>query len=366
MSSAWSKVFRGIAKAAEGLADLSDGAQARAGLAAPADFGGPEALTERDRLKELLSALAQRMASCEGDTEPPEGQADAEQEHRPQSVLEGITDLLADPGSSSYASAEQGREVDAEPITLEGLAGAGGPSSGLHTGAEPTEGVRPGDPPGAPPDDRVISGAEFDLPLQECPELDRQRKERRRRAKFRQDPVQALSAASYWLAHLVEQPLRAEELTRCVECLPGSASERFNRALQLGMSELQLYATYYDECLTALQRGKDKAEQLARYVDDADAGEAINTLDLLDADRIGRVLFWLGDRPDVDALTDAPPATADVRYFRHMGPDHIEGPRGTVQTSAAAGKELPSLEELEEPEEPEARVPEDPAGVASE
>lgn len=325
MSSAWSKVFRGIAQAAEGLADLSDGSAAAGEGAA-----GVQTSTGPAELKGLLSALAQQLAGGRGQVIPPGESRDGVMNLSDEPVYTGDTVPLDE-------------EVDL------------GLSAGMAAGElppQPWEGEQPDAPlgaPPAPPDDSVVPKAENGIPLLPCPELDRQHKERRRRAKFRQDPVQALSAASYWLAHLSEQPLRAEEWTRCVECLPGTASERFNNALRLGMSELQLYATYYDECMAALQAGKDKAEQMARFASDIgnsvnDPREAIDTTDLLDADRIGRVLFWLGDRPDVEALTDAPPATADVRL---MGPDHIDGPRGTVQTSAQAGEELLTLEELE-------------------
>lgn len=161
-------------------------------------------------------------------------------------------------------------------------------------------------------DDSVIPAVENGVALLPCLEIDYQRREQRRRRVLRADPVQAMTVASYWLAHLAEQPLRAEEWTRCVECVPGTASSRFNAAMNLGLSELRAYATYYDECLRALQGGKDKAAQMAKHAESIGPDEAIDPNDLLDADRIGRILFWLGDRPDVEALTSVPPATADV------------------------------------------------------
>ncbi len=230
---------------------------------------------------------------------------------------------------------------------LADLAGrVGGTDLGARVSDEPVEaapiidGMRvPADPV---VDDSVIPAVENGVPLLECPELHRQRNEARRRKKLRDDPVQALSVVSYWLLHLTEQPLRAEEWTRCVECVPGTASGRFNRALNLGMSELQLYAAYYDECMKALQVGKDKAEQMARHAASIGADEAIDATQLLDADRIGRILFQLGDRPAVEALTEVPPPSGDVRQ---LGPDHIEGPLGTK--AEVEGEELMTIEELE-------------------
>jgi hypothetical protein len=189
----------------------------------------------------------------------------------------------------------------------------------------------------------IIPAAENGVPLQPCPELERQHREVGRREKLRENPVNALSVVSYWLGQLMEQPSRAEDWTRCVECVPGSASARFVAVVEAGTSEMQLYATYFDECVGMLKNAQAKADKMREFIGTIDGDEAIDPGDLLDADRVGRILFWLGDRPDIEALTDAPAPTGEVSG---LGPDHIPGPRGsTLQPSA---DDLVTLEELEQ------------------
>lgn len=180
-------------------------------------------------------------------------------------------------------------------------------------------------------DEDVTVPAPPPVPLQECPELDRQRKEQRRRQAFIDDPVSAMSAAAYWLLHLQEQPSRAEDWARCIEALPGSPQERIAAVINMGISNVQLYATYYDECISALKQGIERAAKMRDFVDrQDDKSEMIDTTQLLDIDQQGRILFWLGDRPDVEAITG------------------VAAPTGDVQTAAPAGEApLLTLEELE-------------------
>lgn len=290
MDSVWSRVFRGLALAFDGLAELSEGRPtAIEGTADPQE--GVQPSTAAAELKGVLAGLAQQLAGGVGRTP----------EAAPPPVVADMPDFS---------------EVPLHSTVVE------------H----------------AEPDDSTVPDAENGIPILPCPEVDRQNKEARRRGKLRSDPVQSLSVASYWLAHLAEQPWRAEEWTRCIEALPGSAGARFNRAMDLGMSELQLYATYFDECIAALQAGKDKAQQMRDNIEKI--GEDARTPDdLLDIDRVGRILFWLGDRPDVEALTSAPEPTGDVR---DLGPDHITGPRGSTLQPSTHTEELLTVEELEE------------------
>ena len=243
---------------------------------------------------------------------------------------EGDTAAKADVQSFLAGMAQRVMDGEWPPITDLEIApevAAEGTQMQADVGQEPAPG----------PDDSVVPAAENGVPLLPCLEIDYQNREKRRRRMLRADPVQAMTVAAYWLLHLDEQPVRAEEWTRCVECVPGSASDRLGRAIQLSLSELQLYAARYDECVAALQAGKDRAEHMSGFgIQTFDRG------DLLDADRAGRILFWLGDRPDVEALTDAPPATSDVT---DMGPDHIDGPRGSA---LEVSDELVTLEELEQ------------------
>jgi len=144
------------------------------------------------------------------------------------------------------------------------------------------------------------------IPLQECAELSRQHREADRRTALTNDAVNAMSAGAYYIRHCVSAPLRCEDWVRSVECIPGAAQDRIAGAMRSGEPDLQAYATYYREAQSDLAEAVKLAQKLQS--DPAVDGE------LLDADRIGRLLFWLGDAPDVNALSvpTTEPAQAGV------------------------------------------------------
>ena len=142
--------------------------------------------------------------------------------------------------------------------------------------------------------------------------------------------------AAYWIRHLVSSPLRAEEWVRSVECVPGSAGERYQRALLSGIPDLQRYAGYFDE----IQRDLKRAQQIAVTMQ-AETPEHADKL--LDADHMGRVLFQIGDRPEIDALTDLPEPSGEVVT---LGPDHIEGPPGSAAPAVAAPEQEGDVEDI--------------------
>lgn len=264
MRSAWSKIFRGLSQVAEGVAEaVEGGAPAPSMEATPITDAAPAAGINKDVLTTLLGGLASQIS-----------------------------------GRPPQAAAPEAPDHPAPPAPM---------PVPVPAGVEE-------------PDDSAIPAIENGVPILECPELHRQRNEQRRRRVLRQDPVNAIAVIAYWARHLVSTPTRAEEWVRCIEAIPGSAGDRLSRALHLGLPELQRYAGYFDE----IHRDVEEAKQVAAALRE-NKPDVAN--DLLDADRLGRLWFQIGDRPDVEALTELPEPDGVVEP---IGSDHIEGPPGSI------------------------------------
>jgi hypothetical protein len=255
--SGWSKIFRGLSQLAEGAAELFDGEQ----LSYELTTGGGTAFNVG------------------------EGPAEA-------SIGEGLAEALSDPDRladylSNLAAGVMGGEAGGD-VTL-----APGPDF-----VPPAE-----DPAPEAADPNALPAMHHGVPLQACPEMNRQLNEPARRKSFASEPANAMSAAAYYIQHCVTAPLRCEDWVRSVECLPGTPDERLALVERAGIPDLQAYAAYYDEAYTRLQEARVLAAELSAAGKEGD---------LCDADRVGRLLFWLGDRPDVNALSPAPEATAEL------------------------------------------------------
>lgn len=176
----------------------------------------------------------------------------------------------------------------------------------------------------APEESEPIRPALVAVPLQPCMEVDRQARERGRREALAADPLNALEVAAYYTCYLRTQPAKAEEWVRCIEAIPGSAPDRLAQAFaQGGIPGWQTYAERVDEVRRDVEVAKAVTAKLRMEQPDL-AG------DWLDADREGRIWFWLGDRPDVEALAPTPtvapssevPVNGDPRGFmRQIQPD---------------------------------------------
>jgi len=163
------------------------------------------------------------------------------------------------------------------------------------------DGVAPGDVCPVAIDDTDDAAAPPADPLaafQPCQEVDRQRSEPTRRQALADDPCDAMDKCAYYLTRLEVNPQLAEDCTRSIEALPGHADVRVQDTFaRQGIAGWQTYAHLYDECLRYLARCRGTAAAAIRAGVDPDA--------VLDVDREGRILFWLGDRPDVDVFADA-------------------------------------------------------------
>ena len=201
-------------------------------------------------------------------------------------------------------------------------------------------------PPGAPAAPDGFSDAP---PLERLPcfEVTAQAQDPTRRAAQARDPLEAMDKAAFHLCRLEADPTRAEDVTRSLEALVGAAQQRVARTYTLGgIPGWQTYAAYYDEILRALHTAKRFTQTSAARTLDADT--------LLDADREGRILFWLGDRPDVEAMLDgkvgrpADVSTDSVTKDAAMGgparvlaPDHGQPLRITPLFAGAAPEDGP-------------------------
>lgn len=234
--------FRGLAQACEGLAEMCGAPQAAPmAVGAPALPAGARALVEG-----LLRAAAGR-AAADADAPPP--------------------DDLDDPDAPAPAA----------PVL--GDAHIHGPP-GTQGGPPPVA------PDTVPANGEVVAG----VTLEACAELDRQRREKGRRQTLAGDPVVAMQVADYYVLNLASHPLSAEDWTRSIEAIPGLADARVDRARRAGLPELTSYATSWDD----IEMGLQKAEAIAETLRNDPAYDAT---DLLDADRAGRIRFWLGGRP---------------------------------------------------------------------
>lgn len=287
MRSAWSKVLRGMAIAVDGVADLVEGSEPAVEAAEQASPEQP--MIDKNVLTEILGIVARGMGADAG---------------------------VAQPSKATVEGAEI--EIPEAPATPQGM--------------------------GSDPDDTVIPKVENGVPILECPELHRQRNEDRRRRVLRQDPVNAIAVIAYWARHLVDIPSRAEEWVRCIEAVPGSAGDRFNRALHMGMPELRRYAGYFDE----IHRDVEEAKKVAAALK-ANKPELAD--DLLDPDRLGRLWFQIGDRPEVDALTELPEPDGVVKP---LGDEHIDGPPGSTGDADEEAQSFLSVEDITGGEIPEA------------
>lgn len=219
------------------------------------------------------------------------------------------------------------------------------------------------DAPAAAP----IEPAAAPLVVQPCQELDRQARERGRREALAADALNALDVAAYYSKYLRTQPARAEEWVRCFEAIPGSAPLRLQQAFaQGGIPAWQTYAALWDEIRYDLEEAKRVTAALQAQHPDQPG-------DWLDADREGRVWFWLGDRPEVEpptadqaaamakfaAAVDTMPADGDPRGDRrevrpdadaplriHTMPRDPETGRWESPDAVLAGRELLAATEL--------------------